>query len=235
MNKDLYRKHPIVIAVDGYSSSGKSSMAKALAKRIGYRYIDSGAMYRAVTLYALENDLIESHNDLIVRLNDIHIDFKVNEDGSQNTYLNDRNVEQDIRGMAVSNFVSDIAAIPEVRHEMVRKQQEFGLAKGIVMDGRDIGTTVFPKAELKIFVEASPETRAQRRYDELKKKGIENVTYQEVLQNIVTRDYTDTHREESPLVCADDAVILDNSHMSIEEQNNWVDNLLQKKFEELHS
>ena len=215
----------IIIAIDGYSSSGKSSMAKRLAAEIGYRYIDSGAMYRAVTLYVMRKGMIDAMGNpnvtsIINALPDINIDFEVN-DGAQNTILNGENVEKEIRQMAVSNNVSPVAAIPEVRHALVAKQQAFGNEKGIVMDGRDIGTTVFPNAELKVFVKASAETRAQRRFKELIEKG-SNPSYEEVLANVVHRDHLDETRRESPLRQASDAVLLDNSNMSIEEQNEWI-------------
>ena len=215
----------ITIAIDGYSSSGKSSMAKRLAATIGYRYIDSGAMYRAVTLYAMRNGMIDDSGNpdtkkIIDALPDINIDFAVS-DGIQNTILNGENVEKEIRQMAVSNNVSPVAAIPEVRHALVAKQQAFGAEKGIVMDGRDIGTTVFPDAELKIFVRASAETRAQRRFKELIEKGSQ-ASYEEVLANVVHRDHIDETRSESPLRQATDAILLDNSNMTIEEQNGWI-------------
>lgn len=217
----------IIIAIDGYSSSGKSSMAKSLAKKIGYRYIDSGAMYRAVTLYAMRhNFIIEKNIDtqaLINSLSDISIDFQVNID-KQHTLLNGEDVENEIRQMDVSNNVSTVAAIPEVRHALVAMQQALGKNKGIVMDGRDIGTTVFPNAEMKVFVNASAETRAQRRYLELKEKG-QDVSYQAILENVKNRDHLDETRSESPLRKADDAIPLDNSTMSIAEQDEWLLNL----------
>ncbi len=215
----------ITIAIDGYSSSGKSSMAKALAKKIGYRYIDSGAMYRAVTLYAMRNNMV-SHDHivdneaLIASLPNIKIDFKVCEDG-QHTMLNGEDVEREIRQLDVSNNVSQVAVIPAIRHALVAMQQAFGIEKGIVMDGRDIGTTVFPNAELKIFVNASAETRAMRRHKELIEKG-QPSTYEDVLSNVVTRDHIDETRKESPLRRADDAILLDNSNMSIAEQDAWL-------------
>lgn len=222
----------IVIAIDGYSSSGKSTMARALAGRLGYRYIDSGAMYRAVTLYALEHKLLHADGTidadvLTAALPDIEIDFKPVEDGRQHTLLNGRDVESEIRGMAVSDSVSLIAAIPAVRHALVAKQQRFGIEKGIVMDGRDIGTTVFPDAELKIFVDASAETRAQRRYKEMIAAGRE-VKYEDILANVRQRDEIDTTRAESPLRKADDAISLDNSSMTIAEQDAWLDRLVAK-------
>lgn len=220
--------HSIIIAIDGYSSSGKSSMARQLAKTIGYRYIDSGAMYRAVTLYAMRHGLIDAEDnvntsEVINTLPDIKIDFEVNGD-SQFTILNGENVEREIRTLAVSNHVSPIAAIPEVRHALVKMQQSMGKSKGIVMDGRDIGTVVFPDAEMKVFCNASADERARRRVIELQAKG-ENVTFEEVLENVKKRDYIDENRAESPLRCAEDAVRLDNSHMSIPEQNEWLLNL----------
>lgn len=216
----------ITIAIDGFSSCGKSTMSKDLAREIGYIYIDSGAMYRAVTLYSLQHNLIQGEtidtDGLKNQLKDIHISFKLNpETGRPDTYLNDVNVEADIRTMAVSSKVSLIAALDFVRQAMVMQQQEMGKAKGIVMDGRDIGTTVFPDAELKIFVTASPEIRAQRRYDELKGKGQE-ANFDDILENVKQRDYIDQHREVSPLRKADDALLLDNSHMTIAEQKQWL-------------
>lgn len=201
-------------------------MARALASKLGYRYIDSGAMYRAVTLYALEHGMIDDNGDvdnaaLIAALSDVDIDFAPMPDGTQHTLLNGKDVEKEIRNMTVSARVSTVAVIPEVRHKLVLLQQQMGREKGIVMDGRDIGTTVFPRAELKIFVNASAETRAQRRYDELLAKG-QSVTYEEVLENVRHRDYVDSTREESPLRRADDAIDIDNSAMSPEEQNEWL-------------
>ena len=227
-------KRLITIAIDGFSSSGKSTMAKVLAKNIGYAYIDSGAMYRAVTLYCLDNGLINEAGEvdlaaLEAALGNINISFGVNaETGATETYLNGENVEGKIRDMRVSGKVSTVAAIPFVRRELVKQQQAMGRNKGIVMDGRDIGTTVFPDAEMKVFVNASAETRAQRRYEELRSKGDTTVTYESVLENVKQRDYLDTTREESPLRRADDAVELDNSHMSREEQNEWMLNLYNK-------
>ena len=216
----------ITIAIDGFSSCGKSTMAKDLAKEIGYIYIDSGAMYRAVTLYSLQQGIFRADGIDEVRLQQemeqIHISFQLNATtGRPDTYLNGVNVEQQIRTMEVSSHVSPIAALPFVREAMVKQQQEMGKAKGIVMDGRDIGTTVFPDAELKIFVTASPEIRAQRRYDELKAKG-EQANLQEILENVKQRDYIDQHRETSPLRKADDALLLDNSQLTIAEQKEWL-------------
>lgn len=216
----------IVIAIDGHSSSGKSTMAKDLAKEIGYTYIDTGAMYRAVTLYALRHQLFEGDRideaALQSALPSLEIAFRMNaETGRPDTYLNGENVEQEIRGMAVANHVSPVAALGFVRRALVAKQQEMGKAKGIVMDGRDIGTVVFPDAELKLFVTASPEVRAQRRVDELKAKGMP-ASYAEVLANVKQRDYIDSTRAESPLRQAPDALVLDNSHMSLAEQKQWI-------------
>ena len=216
----------IVIAVDGHSSCGKSTMAKDLAAKIGYKYIDSGAMYRAVTLYSIENGIFNGDNPdldtLEKAMKDIHIDFRPNaETGRSDTYLNGKNVEKEIRGMEVAGKVSPIATIGFVRRAMVVQQQKFGEEKGIVMDGRDIGTVVFPQAELKIFVTARPEVRAQRRLDELKAKG-EPASFDEVLANIEQRDLIDSTRAESPLRQADDAIVLDNSDLTIAQQNEWL-------------
>lgn len=222
----------ITIAIDGYSSCGKSTMAKDLAKTIGYIYVDTGAMYRAVTLYALQHQLLDEDNidekRLSEMMDDIHISFVLNQEtGRPDTYLNEVCVEKEIRGMEVSNNVSRISAIPFVREALVAQQQQMGKDKGVVMDGRDIGTVVFPDAELKVFVTATAEVRAQRRYDELCSKG-ETPDYEEVLQNVKERDYLDSHREVSPLRKADDAIELDNSEMTIPQQNEW---LLQKYYE----
>ena len=217
----------ITIAIDGHSSTGKSTMAKSLARRIGYAYVDTGAMYRAVTLFALRNKLIKGEQvdekalKQHLKHGDIVITFRPTKDGKSVTVLNGRNVERYIRSMRVSNVVSIIAAIGFVRKEMVRQQQAMGKDKGLVMDGRDIGTVVFPDAELKIFVTASAEVRAQRRYDELKGKGME-ADYEEILKNVQERDYIDSHRAVSPLRKADDAIELDNSHMTIAEQKAWL-------------
>ena len=220
----------ITIAIDGFSSSGKSTMAKVLAKNIGYAYIDTGAMYRAVTLYCLDNGLIEGDSVDTTRLekaiSSINISFSVNpETGASQTMLNGKNVEHEIRDMRVSGKVSIVAAIPFVRRALVKQQQKMGESKGIVMDGRDIGTVVFPDAEMKVYVDASPETRAKRRFDELKAKGDASVTYEEVLENVKYRDHLDRTREESPLRKADDAIVLDNSLMTPDEQNQWLLNL----------
>lgn len=216
----------IIVAIDGYSSSGKSTMARRLAAKVGYRYIDSGAMYRAVALYGLDNGIVSAEGlidetALLAALDDMVIDFEVQPDGSQHTLLNGIDVEEEIRRLRVSNVVSDVAAIPPLRHRLVAMQQKLGREKGIVMDGRDIGTTVFPDAELKVFVDASAQTRAQRRFKELVDKGSQ-VSYEDVLANVVRRDNVDISRSESPLRCADDALRLDNSSMSLEEQDKWL-------------
>ncbi|MBF1480394.1 MAG: (d)CMP kinase [Prevotella pallens] len=217
----------IIIAIDGFSSCGKSTMAKDLAHELGYIYVDTGAMYRCVALYALQHKLFLKDGkinipELEAAMPNINISFKLNkETGRPDTYLNNENVENKIRTMEVSSRVSSIAAIPFVREALVAQQQKMGKDKGIVMDGRDIGTVVFPNAELKIFVTASPEVRAQRRYDELMEKGME-ADYNEILENVKQRDYIDSHRDVSPLRKADDAIELDNSNISIEEQKQWL-------------
>lgn len=216
----------IIIAIDGFSSCGKSTMAKDLAREIGYIYIDSGAMYRAVTLYCLSNRLFHGESILTEELRkalpDIHISFRLNpETGRPDTYLNSNNVEQEIRKMEVSAHVSPVATLDFVRQAMVEQQQAMGKQKGIVMDGRDIGTTVFPEAELKIFVTASPEIRAQRRFKELKSKG-EDVEYTKILENVKERDYIDQNRAVSPLRKADDALLLDNGNLTIAQQKEWL-------------
>lgn len=216
----------IVIAIDGFSSCGKSTMAKDLAFEIGYVYIDSGAMYRAITLYCIQNELIQAGKVDVPKLNELlnHIDisFVLNADtGRPETLLNGINVEQDIRTLEVSQQVSLVSAIATVRYAMVAQQQKMGVDKGIVMDGRDIGTTVFPNAELKIFVTASPEIRAQRRLDEMHAKG-ETASYESIIENVKSRDYQDQNRTESPLRMADDALLLDNTYLSIEEQKRWL-------------
>lgn len=219
----------IIIAIDGFSSCGKSTMAKDLAHELGYIYVDTGAMYRCVALYALQHKLFLKDGEINIpeleaAMPNINISFKLNkETGRPDTYLNNENVENKIRTMEVSSHVSSIAAIPFVREALVAQQQKMGKDKGIVMDGRDIGTVVFPNAELKIFVTASPEVRAQRRYDELMKKGME-ADYNEILENVKQRDYIDSHRDVSPLRKAGDAIELDNSNISIEEQKQWLIN-----------
>lgn len=216
----------ITIAVDGFSSCGKSTMAKDLAKEIGYVYIDSGAMYRAVTLYCMEHNLFLPDGKINAErlkqeIKNIHISFQLNNEGIPETYLNGVNVENKIRTMAVSSKVSPVSAIGFVRAAMVAAQQEMGKAKGIVMDGRDIGTIVFPNAELKIFVTASPEIRAQRRFDELNQKG-QPADFNEILDNVKKRDFIDQHREVGPLKQAEDAILLDNSYMTVAEQKAWL-------------
>jgi cytidylate kinase len=212
----------ITIAIDGFSSTGKSTLAKQLANNLGYVYVDTGAMYRAVALFAMQNRFINADffdkESLIKSLASIQLEFKFNPDlGFAEMYLNAENVEKQIRSIEVSGFVSKVAEISQVRAKLVEQQQEMGKNKGIVMDGRDIGTVVFPDAELKIFMTAGADTRAQRRFDELQEKG-DAVTYEEVLKNVVERDYIDTHREDSPLVMADDAIEIDNSYLNREEQ-----------------
>ena len=224
----------IIIAIDGHSSCGKSTMAKELARQLGYVYVDTGAMYRAVTLYAMRGDMIAQkevkENALRKDVEDgkIQVSFKFNpETGRPDTYLNGERVEDEIRQMAVSSHVSVIAALPFVRTMLTAQQKAMGEDKGIVMDGRDIGTAVFPNAELKIFVTASAKVRAQRRYDELMKKACteeerQAINYDEILDNVKQRDYIDSHRETAPLQQADDALVLDNSNMTIPEQNAWL-------------
>ena len=225
----------ITIAIDGHSSCGKSTMAKDLAREVGYVYVDTGAMYRSVTLYALRNGIFKEvrgegqevrevidEEALRQQMTNIQISFKFNaETGRPDTYLNGELVEHDIRTMEVSNHVSPIATLGFVREAMVAQQQQMGKDKGVVMDGRDIGTVVFPDAELKVFVTASAKVRAQRRYDELKGKGME-ADFDEILKNVEERDYIDSHREVSPLRKADDAIELDNSNMTIAEQKQWL-------------
>lgn len=222
----MYMKK-IVIAIDGHSSCGKSTMAKQLAREVGYIYVDSGAMYRAVTLFAMREGLISPEGKvdeagLAARMNEVHVRFQL--DPSTNlplTYLGDECVEDAIRTIEVSNNVSPVAALAFVREAMTSQQQAMGEAKGIVMDGRDIGTAVFPNAELKIFVTASAEVRAQRRFDELTAKGMP-ASFEEILKNVQERDYIDSHREVNPLRQADDALVLDNSKLTREEQSQWL-------------
>jgi CMP/dCMP kinase len=216
----------IIIAIDGYSSCGKSTMAKDLAKEINYIYVDTGAMYRAVTLYALRKSLFIDNQPNISALNgeikNINISFSLNpQTGAPVTLLNGEDVENEIRGMEVSSYVSAIATIDFVRSFLVEQQQQMGKEKGLVMDGRDIGTVVFPKAELKIFVTASAKVRAQRRYDELKNKGVA-ADFNEILNNVQERDYIDSHREVAPLRKADDAIELDNTNLTLHEQKEWL-------------
>ena len=226
----------ITIAIDGHSSCGKSTMAKDLARKVGYIYVDTGAMYRSVTLYALRNGLFNDDDsiktdELEQQMDNIHITFQLNEEtGRPDTYLNGECVEQQIRSLEVSNHVSPIAALGFVREAMVAQQQLMGQGGGIVMDGRDIGTVVFPNAELKVFVTASAEVRAQRRFKELQEKGMP-ADFDDILKNVVERDYIDSHREVSPLRQADDALLLDNSNMTIPEQNEW----LMQRFQEATS
>lgn len=213
----------IIIAIDGFSSTGKSTLAKELAKHLGYVYVDTGAMYRAVALFSMQNGYIGKEffdiDALINSLPYIKLVFKFNPDlGFAEMYLNETNVEQEIRTLEVSNYVSKVAEIPQVRAKLVEQQQAMGISKGIVMDGRDIGTVVFPDAELKIFMNASAQTRAQRRFKELKEKGDTISSFEDVLKNIEERDYIDTHRDDSPLVKAKDAIEFDNSDITKQEQ-----------------
>jgi cytidylate kinase len=224
----------IIIAIDGFSSCGKSTLAKQVAKALHYRYIDTGAMYRATALYLLRNQIDIYHPELVAAaLKDIHIDFRRNKaTHSQDTYLNGENVEEEIRvNPRVVSIVSEVSAISEVRRFLVKQQQRMGSEKGIVMDGRDIGTVVFPDAELKIFVTAHPKVRTQRRLDELKEKG-QNTTYEEVLANLLKRDHIDSTRADSPLKQADDAILLDNSTMSREEQFDLVYDWVKQKIQQ---
>ncbi|WP_127845343.1 (d)CMP kinase [Psychroflexus aestuariivivens] len=226
----------IIIAIDGHSSTGKSTVAKKLAKTLNYKYVDTGAMYRTVTLYALRNNLISvaevEENKLISALNDININFEYNpEENSNDVFLNGENVENEIRKMHVSDHVSAIAKIDKVREKLVAIQQEIGKDKGIVMDGRDIGSVVFPEAELKIFMTASAEVRAERRYQELKKKG-ENITFEEVFQNVKSRDEVDSSRANSPLIQAKDAIKVDNSEMSQDQQFELILNLAKERIKD---
>jgi CMP/dCMP kinase len=212
----------ITIAIDGFSSTGKSTLAKQLAKHLGYIYVDTGAMYRAVAYFAMQKNIISpsgfDKRALVAALPSIQLSFQFNAElGFAEMYLNNENVETQIRTIEVSSYVSKVAEVSEVRAKLVEQQQEMGKNKGIVMDGRDIGTVVFPDAELKIFMTASAETRAQRRFDELQAKG-DQVSYEEVLKNVVERDYIDTHREDSPLIIADDAIEIDNSYLNKQEQ-----------------
>ncbi len=223
----------LIIAIDGYSSCGKSTFAKAIARELNYIYIDSGAMYRAVTLFCLRKGLINKNGidteGIKKALNDINITFVYNNDkGDYETWLNSENVEDEIRGIEVSNFVSRISQIPDVRMRMVELQRQIGVLKGIVMDGRDIGTVVFPDADIKIFMTASVDVRAQRRFDELQAKG-ENVDYHEIRKNIIARDIADENREVSPLRRAPDAIVLDNTEMTVAEQMEWIRKIIKAK------
>lgn len=222
----------ITIAIDGFSSTGKSTLAKQLAKHLGYVYVDTGAMYRAVTLHAMDNGFISedyfNKQGLIDSLPDVSLQFLYNPElGYAEIYLDEENVEGRIRSLNVSNLVSRVAEVSEVRAKLVEQQKHMGENKGVVMDGRDIGTVVFPNAELKLFMTASPVTRAQRRFEELTQKG-DNVTYEDVLRNVEERDYIDSHRKDSPLVKAADAIEIDNSHLSIQEQFDQVIALVHK-------
>ena len=224
---------PFIVAIDGYSSTGKSTLAKQLAKHLNFIYVDTGAMYRAVALFAMKNDCVADNNiiteKLIAKLPEIHLSFQLNtEKGFVEMYLNHQNVEQQIRTLEVSQKVSKVAAISEVRTKLVEQQQAMGKNKGLVMDGRDIATVVFPNAEIKLFMSASPITRAQRRYNELIAKG-EMVSFEEILQNVQERDYMDTHREDSPLVIASDAIEIDNSDLSREAQFELVLDIIKDK------
>ncbi len=227
----------IIIAIDGYSSTGKSTIAKMLAERLGYIYVDTGAMYRAISLFAKRNGWIdEDHFDkemLIRGLENAHLDFVFNEQaGFAEMYLNGENVEKDIRTMDISNLVSRVAAVPEVRQKLVAYQKAMGRKKGLVMDGRDIGTVVFPDAELKLFLTASPEIRAQRRYKEMHEKN-EKTTLEEVYENVVMRDRLDTSRKDSPLVMAADAIKIDNSELKKDEQFELILDIVKKKLKEV--
>lgn len=223
----------ITVAIDGYSSCGKSTVAKDLAREVGYVYVDSGAMYRSVTLFCQRNGLIVDNKvdekALAAQLDNVKIEFRLNpQTGKADTYLNGENVENEIRSLKVSSQVSIVAALGFVREAMVRLQQQFGVNKGVVMDGRDIGTTVFPDAELKIFMTADPEVRAQRRYEELKEKGQEE-SFASILENVKQRDYIDEHREVSPLQKAADAVVLDNGNITKEQQKEWLLKLFRER------
>ena len=223
---------PLIIAIDGFSSCGKSTFAKAIAKKMNYAYIDTGAMYRAVTLFAIQRGLAGGENidvqTLIGSLDEISITFRYNPETGQNeTCLNGQCVEQEIRGLAVSEKVSDVSAIREVRHKLVALQQEMGKNRSVVMDGRDIGTNVFPQADIKIFMTARPEVRTKRRFDELTQKGMP-ASWSEIAQNIAKRDHIDQTREESPLKQAHDAIVLDNSDMTPDQQMVWFEGLLKE-------
>jgi cytidylate kinase len=224
----------LIIAIDGHSSCGKSTFARAIAKELKYIFIDSGAMYRAVTLYCMRKRFIGKNgldlNGILDNLHDIHVDFIYNPDKDEyETFLNSENVEKEIRGIKVAEYVSRISQIYEVRERMVELQRQIGAYKGIVMDGRDIGTIVFPDAEIKIFMTASVDIRAKRRFDELTEKGI-NIDFEEIKRNIVARDIADENRDISPLRRADDAVVLDNSRMTVKEQMTWVMSIIEKQY-----
>lgn len=228
-------KHKITIAIDGFSSTGKSTVAKQIAKHLGYVYVDSGAMYRAITLFAMQKGFINNDQfnveGLISNLSTINASFKFNKTlGFGEMYLNTINVESEIRTLAVSGFVSKVAAIPEVRSQLVIQQKKMGKDKGVVMDGRDIGTVVFPKAELKLFMTASADTRANRRYKELVERG-DDVSFEAVLKNVQDRDYMDSNRKDSPLLKANDAIEIDNSNLSIQEQFDKILQLVNNRLE----
>ncbi len=222
MKKDITK---ITIAVDGHSSCGKSTVAKEIAASFGLIYIDTGAMYRAVTLFALQNGLIDGDlvdsEGLQASMDSINIELRKNSNGDIETFLNGQNIEKEIRQIEVSSKVSAVSSLPFVRRKMVKIQQEMGRNGGVILDGRDIGTVVFPNADLKIFMTAAPEIRAMRRFEEMQQKG-EKVTYEEILENVKSRDHADSTRKESPLVKADDALLLDNSHLNREEQMSWI-------------
>jgi CMP/dCMP kinase len=223
----------LIIAIDGYSSCGKSTFARLIAKELSYIFIDSGAMYRAVTLFCMRRKYINitwlNTQGILAELKDIHIDFVYNPDINEyETFLNSENVEKEIRNMEVTSYVSRISQIPEVRSRMVELQRQIGVSKGIVMDGRDIGTVVFPDADIKIFMTASVDIRAKRRHNELKNKGI-NIDFEEIKRTIIARDIADENRDISPLRRADDAIILDNSRMTVEEQMLWIKEIIEKK------
>jgi len=227
----------ITIAIDGFSSTGKSTIAKELAGKLNYIYVDSGAMYRAVTLYSMQNNLISENyfdkESLIKDLSKINLSFHFNSTlGFAEIYLNGKNVDDEIRNLEVSNFVSRIAEVPEVRRKLVEQQQEMGKNKGVVMDGRDIGTVVFPNAELKFFMNASANKRAQRRFEELTKKG-EKVTFNEILENVQSRDHIDSTRADSPLLMANDAIEIDNSNLTLVEQFDKIYTIVKTKIDSL--
>jgi len=229
-------KKKLIIAIDGYSSCGKSTFAKTIAKELNYIYIDSGAMYRSVTLWCIRRNLVGKNfideKTIINELKNIHIEFIYNPDIAEyETFLNSENVEREIRGIEVSAHVSRISQIPEVRSRMVELQRQIGVFRGIVMDGRDIGTVVFPDADLKIFMNASVDIRAQRRYDELIAKGL-SIDFEEVRRNIIARDISDENRDISPLRKAEDAVVLDNSRMTVNEQMGWVRQIIDRTINE---
>jgi len=223
----------LIIAIDGYSSCGKSTFARLIAKELNYIYLDSGAMYRAVTLFCMRRNYISltvlNREGILVELKDIHIDFVFNPDINEyETFLNSENVENEIRNMEVTSLVSKISQIPEVRERMVELQRQIGISKGIVMDGRDIGTVVFPDADIKIFMTASVDIRAKRRHNELKNKGV-NIEFEEIKRTIIARDIADENRDISPLRRANDALILDNSRMTVDEQILWINEIIEKK------